>query len=49
MAINVNKEIKAIWIELRPYYGRDIYNYDKIDLYFKAIPDLLLSTKLLPS
>ena len=47
-AINYNKEIKAIQLQLLQFALRDIYNYNKTGLFFKAVLDFLLTTKPLP-
>ena len=44
-AINCNKEIKAIQLQLLQFALYNIYNYNKTGLFFKAIPNSLLTTK----
>lgn len=47
-AINCDEEIEAIQRQLLAYALCDIYNCDKTGLFFKAIPDVSLTTKPTP-
>jgi len=47
-AINCDEDIEAIQVKIAPYPLEDIYNCDETGLFYKAVPDLSLTTKQLP-